>query len=156
MYFGLVAVTGNHAPGCHGRELRHRDWQRSGRRIGSGLGLTRTRPSMDGHRPGPGPAAQNGQQKKLESRLLVPAVGAAAAPGCSREDRPRITFLWPGPGNRDLNIKLNTSLGPAGPGLRVSRIHHWHGRDWHHDRDCGRLTGRPGRWDAGSRRRLSL
>ena len=57
VYFGLVAVTGNHAPGCHGRELRHRDWQRSGRRIGSGLGLTRTRPSMDGHRPGPGPTA---------------------------------------------------------------------------------------------------
>jgi hypothetical protein len=38
VYFGLVAVTGNHAPGCHGRELRHRDWQRSGRRIGASLG----------------------------------------------------------------------------------------------------------------------
>ena len=106
MYFGLVAVTGNHAPGCHGRELRHRDWQRSGRRIGSGLGLTRTRPSMDGHRPGPGPAAQNGQQKKLET-----AVGAAAEPcpdsGTLAAGGPgwSVTFLWPGTGNRDLNFK---------------------------------------------------
>ena len=43
-------------------------------------------------------------------------------PSCPED---HVTFC--GAGNRDLNIKLNTSLGPAGPGLRVSRIHHWHG-----------------------------
>ena len=83
MYFGLVAVTGNgvsHAPGCHGRELRVRlacHGTVTGNAAGgaSGQGWASLGPGPvcgpDSHRPGPGPAAQNGQQKKLESRLLV-------------------------------------------------------------------------------------
>jgi hypothetical protein len=37
---------------------RHSDWRRSGRRIGSGLGLTRTRPSMRSGRSPAGPGAR--------------------------------------------------------------------------------------------------
>jgi hypothetical protein len=59
----------------------------------------------DGHRPGPGKKAN---KKKIESRLLVPAV-AAVAP-CQVARRTGMESRFCGTGNRDLNIKLNTSL----------------------------------------------
>ena len=81
MYSGLVAVTGSgvtsrsRVTDAGGNRLCHGTVTGNAAGGASGQGWASLGPGAvcgpDSHRPGPGPAAQNGQQKKLESRLLV-------------------------------------------------------------------------------------